>query len=300
MSQPKRWLDDHGALSQALRAYHEGTAADPNRVVRLAARLGLPSGGAAPEPGPEPEQADGADSSELAADGTRQVLQAAASNGVRGWWLVSGVALVAAAVAYLAATAPATRAPEPKRVPPAEVTGPMPTMPTDDAVAQPSMAPAVPAPEPPEPAQPTARSREPASSGRRPRQVRRAQSAAVNPGRTPNAGTRTDAAPPNPEAELALLKAAQAALDGEPSRALALAAQHKAEHPAGVFVQERELLAIEALLKLRQRKRAALRAEAFVARFPQSAHTRRLAVLLDELGRTPEPGPNDSAGSANR
>jgi hypothetical protein len=83
------------------------------------------------------------------------------------------------------------------------------------------------------------------------------------------------------EAELALLQRAQATLDRDPSAALALAEQHARLYPRGMFTQEREILAIEALLKLRQRPVALARARTFVARFPESAHSRRVRALLD-------------------
>lgn len=83
-----------------------------------------------------------------------------------------------------------------------------------------------------------------------------------------------------PAAELALLRAAQGALQRRPARALELAGEHREQHPKGVFAQERELIAIEALMKLKQRRAAQARAEAFVAQFPGSAHRRRLRALL--------------------
>lgn len=85
----------------------------------------------------------------------------------------------------------------------------------------------------------------------------------------------------SPEAELTLLQRAQATLDRDPSAALALAEQHAGLYPQGMFTQEREILAIEALLKLRQRPAALARAQAFVERFPDSAHSRRVRALLD-------------------
>jgi hypothetical protein len=88
-------------------------------------------------------------------------------------------------------------------------------------------------------------------------------------------------AAPLPEAELALLKQAQAALDREPRTALALVEQHAQSYPRGLFAQEREILAIEALLKLRQKPAALARAQAFVQRYPESPHARRVHSLLE-------------------
>jgi hypothetical protein len=85
----------------------------------------------------------------------------------------------------------------------------------------------------------------------------------------------------HPEDELLLLKQAQLALDRDPSSALAFAEQHARDYPGGVFTQEREILAIEALLKLRQKTAAVTRARDFMQRYPGSPHARRVHSLLD-------------------
>lgn len=86
---------------------------------------------------------------------------------------------------------------------------------------------------------------------------------------------------PAPESELALLQRSQAALDRDAAAALALAEEHARDYPNGLFTQEREILAIEALLKLRRRPTALARAEAFLERYPESPHSRRVRALLD-------------------
>ncbi|HMJ10048.1 MAG TPA: hypothetical protein VK524_01520 [Polyangiaceae bacterium] len=139
------------------------------------------------------------------------------------------------------------------------------------AVAQPDRAPALPV------APPSRRG------------VKSAASAfGATPRASPPPATRTRptksapaAARPHPEREIELLQRAQAALDADPATTLALAREHLRAHPDGVFAQERELLAIEALLKLRQRARAVERAQAFVQRFPASPHGRRVRALLE-------------------
>lgn len=88
------------------------------------------------------------------------------------------------------------------------------------------------------------------------------------------------ASQPAPERELSLLQRSQAALDGDPAAALAHAERHARDYPEGVFAQEREMLAIEALLKLRDKRAAVARAARFVRRFPDSAHVRRVRALL--------------------
>jgi hypothetical protein len=83
------------------------------------------------------------------------------------------------------------------------------------------------------------------------------------------------------EQELLLLQRSQAALAHEPAGALLLAEQHARDYPHGVFEQEREMLAFEALLELRRKPDALARAERFVQHFPDSAHARRVRGLLD-------------------
>lgn len=87
-------------------------------------------------------------------------------------------------------------------------------------------------------------------------------------------------AAPAPEAELLLLQRSQAALDRDASAALAFAEEHARAHPHGVFLQEREILALEALLKLRRAPEALARAERFVREHPESPHTQRVRALL--------------------
>jgi len=85
----------------------------------------------------------------------------------------------------------------------------------------------------------------------------------------------------NPEAELQLVSRAQRALEPEPRRALALAEEHAASYPRGLFTQEREMLAIQALLKLKQRAAAVARAKEFLANYPTSPHARHLRPLVE-------------------
>jgi hypothetical protein len=84
----------------------------------------------------------------------------------------------------------------------------------------------------------------------------------------------------DPAAELALLERAQRALRGNPDSALALAEAHRAQFPRGQFAQEREMLAIEALLDLDRVPAARRRAALFERRHPRSSHLPRLRDLL--------------------
>ncbi|MEI9949935.1 MAG: hypothetical protein WDO74_13385 [Pseudomonadota bacterium] len=87
----------------------------------------------------------------------------------------------------------------------------------------------------------------------------------------PAAGTRD---------EFALLARAHAALANNPGSALALASDHERNFAHGVLVQERELVAIDALLRLGRRTEAIGRAARFHQQFPTSVHGRRIDVLL--------------------
>ncbi|MFT3924411.1 MAG: hypothetical protein QM778_17875 [Myxococcales bacterium] len=82
--------------------------------------------------------------------------------------------------------------------------------------------------------------------------------------------------------ELDLLGRARRVMPANPERALALANEHQSRYPSGVLAQERELLAVEALLKLRQRDEAERRSKQFSRDFPQSVHAPRLQALLEK------------------
>lgn len=83
-------------------------------------------------------------------------------------------------------------------------------------------------------------------------------------------------------AELALLARARRALLARPARALELAAEHARIYGRGTFEEEREVLAIEALLKLAREPEARTRVQAFQRRFPSSAHRVHLAKIFEE------------------
>ncbi len=82
------------------------------------------------------------------------------------------------------------------------------------------------------------------------------------------------------KAEVALLAAAQAALGARPLETLARCDEHAARFASGTLVQEREVLAIDALLRLGRRPEAEARASRFRAAFPRSGHLRRIEALL--------------------
>jgi hypothetical protein len=82
--------------------------------------------------------------------------------------------------------------------------------------------------------------------------------------------------PPAQPSEAELLEQARAAMKGDPARALQRANEHAARFPGGVLVQEREVIAIQALRKLGRSAEAERRAQAFAKAFPGSAFARKL------------------------
>jgi hypothetical protein len=82
------------------------------------------------------------------------------------------------------------------------------------------------------------------------------------------------------EAELELISNAQRAVGSQPSRALALAEEHARRFGDGTLAQEREVVAVDALVRLGRTEEARSRADRFRARWPRSASRRRIDVLV--------------------
>jgi hypothetical protein len=103
----------------------------------------------------------------------------------------------------------------------------------------------------------------------------------------PNAEVRK--APPVPSVaaaplcdDVALVDAADTSLRaGDPARALAITRDHERRCPTGALVQERERIAIEALIELGQSEQARARARGFTERFPSSPHVARIRQALE-------------------
>ena len=92
------------------------------------------------------------------------------------------------------------------------------------------------------------------------------------------------ASPANPPAaerstETELLRDARLVLDSNPQIALSLAEQHRRDYPGGKFSQERELIAITALVRLGRSGAAAERAARFRESYPHSPY----AASVDRL-----------------
>jgi hypothetical protein len=85
---------------------------------------------------------------------------------------------------------------------------------------------------------------------------------------------------PPPETEFSLLEQAQRALRTDPQRALGLADADEKRFPSGALAQERDVIAIEALVQLGRADEASARARRFFRAFPGSAHGPRIAALL--------------------
>jgi len=92
-----------------------------------------------------------------------------------------------------------------------------------------------------------------------------------------------------PPDELTLLRAAQAQLASAPGQALETLAEHERHFPQGALAQEREVLAVDALLSLGRLTEARVRADALPAAFPDTPHRRRLQRLFERHGAVPIP-----------
>lgn len=90
----------------------------------------------------------------------------------------------------------------------------------------------------------------------------------------PGAGVAAD-----DETEVHLLQRAQGALGADPGAALALTGEHARRYPGGALAQEREFIAVSALLALGRAPEAQGRAARLLERFPSSAYRGRLETL---------------------
>jgi outer membrane protein assembly factor BamD (BamD/ComL family) len=70
-------------------------------------------------------------------------------------------------------------------------------------------------------------------------------------------------------------------MGSDPSGALRLAEQHRSRFPRGTLAQEREVIAIDALVRQGRTTEAQGRAERFRMLYPRSSHLDRLPILRD-------------------
>jgi hypothetical protein len=94
---------------------------------------------------------------------------------------------------------------------------------------------------------------------------------------------------PRAESEAALLQRAQAALAGDPARALALTREHQRRFPRGSLSQEREVIAIEALKRVGAGRAAGEKASEFEQRYRGSVHEGRVRESVSAEPAVPAP-----------
>jgi hypothetical protein len=87
--------------------------------------------------------------------------------------------------------------------------------------------------------------------------------------------------PPPPLDETKLVSRAQSDLLTNPARALSECNDLAKQLPHGELAQEREVIAIDALVRLGRRDEANARASRFEAAYPQSAYRRRVDAILE-------------------
>jgi hypothetical protein len=105
--------------------------------------------------------------------------------------------------------------------------------------------------------------------------------AVAEPTGAPAAPARPSA-PEVSESEASFLRRAQSTLHGDPATALQMLQEHPSRFPQGILVQERDVMAIDALARLGRIDEARARASAFAVRYPRSAHESRIASILKE------------------
>lgn len=84
------------------------------------------------------------------------------------------------------------------------------------------------------------------------------------------------------ETEGSFLRRTQSALATDPARALAMTREHASLYPRGVLLQERDVIAIDALARLGRLAEARTRAADFRAQYPKSAHLARIQTILGD------------------
>ncbi|MEQ8728248.1 MAG: hypothetical protein RID81_43600 [Sandaracinaceae bacterium] len=205
----------------------------------------------------------------------------ATAAGTKLWLLLGGLAvtgLVGGGVALVAGSLPAREA-RPTETPaePASARArslPLPESTLPESTLPESTLPAAeePAPRPDDPveAPPAQRERSPAPSRAR-------QPAAERPApeRAASAGGLL--------VEASLLERARSLLATDPGAALAATERHRREHPRAQLVAERELIAIDALQRLRRYAEARRRARRMIERAPDGIYAERARAILQGL-----------------
>jgi hypothetical protein len=102
----------------------------------------------------------------------------------------------------------------------------------------------------------------------------------VAPNPTKGVARPTTGAETPTQEEIALIGNAHDALRSNPAAALALCKQHETKFASGHFAQEREAVAIEALVYLNRKDEAQKRFADFDNKYPSSSHRVHLESLL--------------------
>lgn len=110
------------------------------------------------------------------------------------------------------------------------------------------------------------------------------------PSATPESDAGARSSPTRPKAlpsvaaegpsELELLREAQRLQASDPAAALVVVARHLRLFPSGILAQEREMVAIDALMRLGHGEAARARAATFLRRYPGSVHALRIRELV--------------------
>lgn len=87
--------------------------------------------------------------------------------------------------------------------------------------------------------------------------------------------------------EAKLLLSARRALASDPAKALSMANKHRRQFRSGVLVEERELLAVRALVALDRSDDARRRAKRFVSKYPTSTHRAAVEKAIRSLSSSP-------------
>ena len=201
----------------------------------------------------------------------------ATAAGTKLWLLLGGLAvtgLVGGGVALVAGSLPAREARPTTETPTEPASARARSLPLPESTLPESTLPAAeePAPRPDAPveAPPAQRERSPAPSRAR-------QPAAERP------------APERPASaggllvEASLLERARSLLATDPGAALAATERHRREHPRAQLVAERELIAIDALQRLRRYAEARRRARRMIERTPDGIYAERARAILRGL-----------------
>ncbi len=262
---PLRLYDPAAGAPAALRELLDAGRRDlpsPDQIGRLSAKLG-PLLDAPPAPGP------GGASSPPGFLGSPKALAA----------LLGAGAVAGGLVWYLLGAQAGSNPPLPTHGGPPEIAEPASKSPVKPAPVNPAGTPQTkPAPEAPAAETSSAApKREPEQAEASPK-IKRNNAPILEKPPVDRKSEPSNASAKPSEAEL--LQQAQRLLKSNPTKALALTREHQRLYPRGVLVQEREVIAIEALSRLGRKSAAEDRAGEFESKYPGSAHEKKIESTL--------------------